>query len=275
MSKLNKDILFLLFEELQGDSKSLFSCLLVNRLWCETAIPILWRNPWRYNDIVYYQNQGSLYHVIISSLPNDVKEFLANHGTQLFPTSTSYQSLLFDYLSFCKSINMRFIRNIISFRFTSTYEQFILQQEIYRLFMNKFTELRYLDMGSIEHQIFSFPKAKTCLDSLCVLRCDTSIDSIYFYGLACICKHIQRFIITNTNVKDDNDGIFKLIEAQKNLKYFKWKDDLDYDPNDYFDFEGLYILYEGTFLALEKQASTLNHLTISFEYLESSYLDSI
>ena len=54
MSKLNKDILFLLFEELQDDSKSLFSCLLVNRLWCETVVPILWENPWRFD--INYQN---------------------------------------------------------------------------------------------------------------------------------------------------------------------------------------------------------------------------
>ena len=117
MSKLNKDILFLLFKELQSDSKSLFSCSLVNRLWCETAIQILWRNPWCYENDINYQKKGSLYHIIISSLPNNVKEFLTNQGIKLFPTSTSYQSFLFDYLSFCRSINMKVmkvIKNIVS-----------------------------------------------------------------------------------------------------------------------------------------------------------------
>jgi len=57
MSKLNKDILFLLFEELHDDSKSLFSCLLVNRLWCETVIPILWRDPWCYEDNINHQKK--------------------------------------------------------------------------------------------------------------------------------------------------------------------------------------------------------------------------
>src|SRR5688572_16610349 len=98
MSKLNKDILFLLFEELQSDSKSLFSCLLVNRLWCETVIPILWRNPWNpWNPWYYgYKKKRSLYHVITFSLSNDIKEFLTNQGILI-----SHQSLLFDYLSFC------------------------------------------------------------------------------------------------------------------------------------------------------------------------------
>ena len=50
MSKL------LLFEEFQSDSKSLFSSLLVNRLWCETVIPIYDIN---------YQKKSALYHITI------------------------------------------------------------------------------------------------------------------------------------------------------------------------------------------------------------------
>src|SRR5687767_9335537 len=102
MSKLNKDILFLLFEELQNDSKSLFSCLLVNKLWCETVIPILWRDPWRYEDNINYIKNNSLYRIITLSLPNDIKEFLTNQGIPI-----SHQLLSFDYLSFCKSINVK------------------------------------------------------------------------------------------------------------------------------------------------------------------------
>src|SRR4051812_39447140 len=112
MSKLNKDILFLLFEELQDDSSSLFSCLLVNRLWCETAVPILWRDPWRFDEIKF-KNKTSLYYVIISSFPNDIKEFLTRQGIQLPPTSN--QSLLFDYLFFCRSFHVNSIDHLISF----------------------------------------------------------------------------------------------------------------------------------------------------------------
>src|SRR5438045_4036805 len=123
MPKLNKDILFLIFEELREDSKSLFSCLMVNRLWCETVISIL-------------------------------------------------------------------------------------------------------DIGSIKHQIFYFPEAKARLESLCELKCDTSIDSSYFYGLVRICQYIQRLIIINKYLKV-NHGMVKLIEIQRNLKYFEWKDDFE------------------------------------------------
>ena len=101
MPKLNNDILLLLFKNLQDDSKSLFSCLMINKLWCEAAVSVLWRNPWNY--AINYCNKLSLYCIITSYLSDDVKEFLMRQGIQ-FP-SISSQPLVFDYLSLCKSVN--------------------------------------------------------------------------------------------------------------------------------------------------------------------------
>src|ERR1051325_3365118 len=106
MFKLNRDILFLLFEELQDDTKSLFSCLMTNKLWCETVIPILWENPWN-----GYHN-GSLYYIITFYLPDSVKEFLTRKGVQFPPIS--HQSLSFDYLSLCRSMDIKAINKIIA-----------------------------------------------------------------------------------------------------------------------------------------------------------------
>jgi hypothetical protein len=36
-------------EYLHITHKNLYSCVLVNKLFCENAIPILWRNPWNPN----------------------------------------------------------------------------------------------------------------------------------------------------------------------------------------------------------------------------------
>ena len=81
MSKLNKDILFLIFEKLQYDSKSLFLCLMVNKLWCETSIPILWKNPWQYN--IKYNNKSYLYGIITFYLTDNIKDFLRRKGIYL------------------------------------------------------------------------------------------------------------------------------------------------------------------------------------------------
>ena len=43
MSKLNRDVLYLIFKEFhEDDKKTLHSCFLVNKNWCEMIIPILW-----------------------------------------------------------------------------------------------------------------------------------------------------------------------------------------------------------------------------------------
>ncbi|EXX52924.1 uncharacterized protein OCT59_012777 [Rhizophagus irregularis] len=260
MSKLNKDILFLIFEELvQDDSKSLFSCLMVNRLWCETGIPILWRNPWCYD--IDYSKKNYLFTIITSYLSDDIKEFLTRQGIQL--PLVSYRSLLFDYLSFCRSINVDTISNITSIGSPLDYNQFLLQQEFYNLFMKKFPELKYFDMKSIKHQIFYFPEARIRLESLCELKCDTSTDSSYFYGLAQLCQYIQRLIIAN--VTKNYYGIAKLIEVQKNLKYFEWRDNEDlYVPGPNQD------SYREILFALENNANNITHLNIYFIYISRS-----
>jgi hypothetical protein len=253
MSILIKDILLLIFEELQDDSKCLFSCLLVNKHWCETLVPVLWRNPWCYNGI-NYSNKNYLFIIISYYLYDDIKEFITNQKIQL--PSIMYKSLFFDYLSYCRSINVNTINTIISIGSSLAYNQFSMQQEFYSFLIKKCPELRYLDMRSIKHQIFCFPEAKAHLESICELKCDTSIDSSYFYGLSRYCQYIQRLIIDNIDPKP-NYGIVKLIEVQKNLKHFEWKDDFfeDYLIEDPY---GLFLL------ALEKKADSLNHLRIFF-----------
>ncbi|GBC32288.1 hypothetical protein GLOIN_2v1764020 [Rhizophagus irregularis DAOM 181602=DAOM 197198] len=229
---------------------------MVNKLWCETVIPNLWRNPWCYD--IDYCNKNYLFEIIASNLSDDIKEFLIRKGIQL--PSVSSRPLLFDYLSFCRSININIMNTVVSIGSSLAYNQFLLQQEFYKLFMKKCPELKFLDIRSIKHQIFYFPEANTRLESLCELKCDTSIDSSYFYGLARICQYIQRLIILNVKPKP-NSGISKLIEVQKNLKYFEWIDDFD----DGYVTENP---YKEIFLELEKKADILNHLELYFLHFD-------
>jgi hypothetical protein len=41
LPELTNDII----EYFQNDYSTLYSCILVNRLWCRLAIPLLWDNP--------------------------------------------------------------------------------------------------------------------------------------------------------------------------------------------------------------------------------------
>jgi hypothetical protein len=264
MSKLNKDILFLLFEELQNNSKFLFSCLMVNRLWCETVISVLWKDPWRY-DAINYRNKSSLYSIITFYLSNDIKEFLKREGILI-----SSQSLAFDYLSFCRSINVNVIDDIITIGSSLEYNQFLLQEEIYGLLIRKCPEIKWLNVCGGTYQIVYIPEAKTHLESLCELTCDTSMDPNYLYKLARVCQYIQRIIIINKYSRV-NHGTTKLIEVQKNLKYFKWKDSFD-EEEDFMELlELLEDPYSDIFQALKVHANTLNHFEINIQYEYDDY----
>src|SRR6266536_1420091 len=100
MSKLNRDVLYLILKELQDDKKSLHSCLLVDRTWCEIIIPMLWKNPWKFlAKILRYRNvplQKSLLKVIISHLSDESKNKLKNQGIDF--SKNSYQKPLFNYI---------------------------------------------------------------------------------------------------------------------------------------------------------------------------------
>ncbi|GES86379.1 hypothetical protein GLOIN_2v1764020 [Rhizophagus clarus] len=227
---------------------------MVNRLWCETVIPVLWRDPWNYT--INYRNKDSLYSIITSYLSNDIKEFLTKSGIKI-----SSQSLAFDYLSFCKSIDVKTIDNIISVGSSpSEYNQFLLQEEIYNFLLKKCSEIKRLNIRGT-YEIVYLPESRISLKSLCELTCDTSIDPKYYYRISHICQQIQRIIINNNNL-EANHGVTKLIEFQKNLKYFKWID--DFNDDDYMEL--LEDPYEEIFNMLEKHANTLNHLEIILQF---------
>ncbi|CAB4427234.1 unnamed protein product [Rhizophagus irregularis] len=180
----------------------------------------------------------------------------------------SNQSLAFDYLSFCRSIDIKIIDDIISVGSPLEYNRFLLQEEIYSLLIKKCPEIKYLKIRGI-YEIVYLSEAKFRLESLCELTCDTLIDPKYFYRLAHICQRIQRIIIINKNLVEVNNGTTKLIEFQKNLKYFKWVDDFNEDS--YWElFEDP---YAEIFNVLKKHANTLNHFDINLRYEYEDYSD--
>ncbi|EXX73788.1 uncharacterized protein OCT59_026722 [Rhizophagus irregularis] len=245
MVNYNSDILLYILEELQYDPMALFSCLLVNRLWCEMAISILWRNPWQYK--IDYRNKNSLLNVICSYLPKDIEPLLPSH---LLPSRS------FNYMSFCKSINIEIIKDI-TFMIKST----LLQEKIRDLLIEKCTKLNYLNMISIDSNLslFQLPKNKTFLASLYELTCGTSTCPSFFRNIALVIQNIQRLIIINEN-NEINKGIIELINVQKNLRYFEWKDDFE----DEYDIK--YDLYDEMLVALQRRSETIFHLILYFQF---------
>src|SRR4051794_17925232 len=99
MSQLPVDCLNEIFQCLEKDKITLHSCLLVNRLWCEVSVRILWTSVWNYG-------------TLISCLPKESKETFHKNGITT-PTLTS-KPPLFNYIAFIKNLEIdNIIKNIL------------------------------------------------------------------------------------------------------------------------------------------------------------------
>ncbi|RIA98176.1 hypothetical protein C1645_813223, partial [Glomus cerebriforme] len=146
MPYLIADCLEIILSELKFDSASLHSCILVNRLWCRIAIPILWKNFFYF----YYCNRTELnsrnkfYDIIIYLLPTSSKQLLLDNKIKL-PLPTNLNQPLFNYINFFSQISPNFIDNVIQklinkefgfIQFQENCNKNLLEQEIYKLFIN-------------------------------------------------------------------------------------------------------------------------------------------
>src|ERR1044071_5725528 len=86
MAQLVEDCLRIIFIELESDQSSLYSCILVNRLWCRIAVPILWKHPYKignFNETIPSYCY-KLYKTIIYLLPTSSKQLLCDNFNKLF-----------------------------------------------------------------------------------------------------------------------------------------------------------------------------------------------
>jgi hypothetical protein len=217
MSQLPVNCLNEIFECLEEDRVTLHSCLLVNRLWCEVSVGILWRSIRNYD-------------TLIACLPNESKEILCKDG--IITSTLTSKPPMFNYASFCKMLsinevndgieklleNQRSAKNQQSIPSQDS-DLYTVTQEVLKLLMSQTSlrELLFFSYPPLNIPNFtSFPGAKDCLKNLSELYCDSDIYPELFYQLSQICHNLQLL-----NIKFDNfisNGLADLISAQKNLK---------------------------------------------------------
>ncbi|CAG8437711.1 8304_t:CDS:1 [Scutellospora calospora] len=99
---LVNDVLIMIFEYLYDIDVSLFNCVLVSWDWANLAIPILWRDPFKYYD----NNNNSLRKVVCHNL--DVKDYFYKSDIPI----KEYSVLLFPYLEYMKKVNTYHIEKV-------------------------------------------------------------------------------------------------------------------------------------------------------------------
>ncbi|GBC06328.1 hypothetical protein RclHR1_06770011 [Rhizophagus clarus] len=193
MPKLDRDVLYLIFEELQDDKRTLRSCLLINKTWCETIIPILWRNPWRYN--LNTEEEKLLSNVITSHLSNKSKNILDLH--------IKYQKLLFNYIDFCnKHLNLNNIQKIIN-TIEIESEMKRIKKEIIDLFIKRNTKFTHISIPyKFDFQLHLIPGAKNYFSEIKFLNCSTCVNDNVLFGIMKICKSIKELELV---VGEDNN----------------------------------------------------------------------
>jgi hypothetical protein len=198
----------LIFEEFQDDKKTLHSCLLVNKTWCETIIPILWKDPWKY--LKREKEEKSLLYVIISHLSDESKNNLKNLGINFL--TNLYQKPLFNYISFCRHLNLFKVKKIIN-SVDKDSEKIIIKNDIFSLFINEHTRFTHL---YIPCQVFLIPGTKCCFSDVEFLSCNTSVNDNILAELTEICNSIKELELI-IEVQNNNYQIIRLIKTQKKL----------------------------------------------------------
>ncbi len=229
-SRLPADCLHEIFEFLQDDTKSLHSFLLINRLWCETTVPILWRNTrnWLLNSQFNDKSTQILFTTLLSCLPEDSKKLLSDNGI-IIPPPTA-QPPLFEYAAFCRRLYYNDISYIVEVAIgdrqlsnsRNLYGKHLIKQEMFRMFLTRCSTIDFLDVSDRNVPDLPLPYfagAETSFSHLCELRCNTEIPPSIFYRMAQICRNIESLFIGYYPF--DNDGLATLIEIQKRLKHFE------------------------------------------------------
>ncbi|RIA95078.1 hypothetical protein C1645_817197 [Glomus cerebriforme] len=203
------DIFFVNYE--LHDNKSFYSCLLVDKTWCEIIIPILWKNPWK---LLKEEKEKSLLNVIISHLSDKSRNNLSQDIDFL---TNSYQRPLFNYISFCKHLNFNRIIKIIDTLIPFEECKISIKNEIFNLFINKDMKYSHLYIPEeFDFQIHLIPGFKHCFSEIKFLSCYIKINDNVLIRLTEIIESIKEldlFIQENNN----NYGFGRIKEIQKGL----------------------------------------------------------
>ncbi|PKY53283.1 hypothetical protein RhiirA4_471403 [Rhizophagus irregularis] len=167
-------------------------------------------------DVLYlifkqFDDKNTLFsYVIISHLSNVSRNKIEEHKL----LTTSYQSPLFNYISFCRHLNLNEIQKLVS-RF---YRKSLIKtlNKMLSLFINENMKFTHLYIHQKFDKIHFIDGAESCFSGVEFLSCSTKISDNILSNLVKTCKSIKELELT-IRAKHNNYGIVTLIEAQKKL----------------------------------------------------------
>ncbi|CAG8482206.1 13165_t:CDS:1 [Cetraspora pellucida] len=235
MSLIPVEILRLVFGLLSKDKKSLRSCLLVDRTWCESVVSILWNDPFQFLD----EPSSLIIRTLLSCLNESEPE-----STILKKEEFTIENLLmnrptFDYVAFMR--HLKYVNIYESTLVWLTQEGkdtslgFFVARELCKLIIKRCKTILTLSISTEGMVSFTdendyvsipcFPGAPDCLSNLQEFMCCGAYDKKkIFKSMANSCRNIRRLYVDY--YMDDlktaaPPELAKLIKNQQGLIEFK------------------------------------------------------
>ncbi|PKY43778.1 hypothetical protein RhiirA4_399152, partial [Rhizophagus irregularis] len=133
---LPEDVMSEIFDNLTGDANTLYSGLLVNKLWCRVIIPILWRDPWEIARLRQKIKAYNFLYVLCGCLSEESKNLFLDLGLNF---QIHYPK--FDYASYIRMMNTHYFNVSITKKFCSkdrdNIKRQLVEKELYLLIISR------------------------------------------------------------------------------------------------------------------------------------------
>ncbi|CAB4397134.1 unnamed protein product [Rhizophagus irregularis] len=225
--QLPSDCLNEIFEYLEADKLTLHSCLLVNRLWCEISVRILWKNIWNFKSSFQQHDtlriESSIISTLFACLPDESKELL--HKNKIFISTPTSKQPLFNYAAFFRALSICEINRMVDNAFKDKPlisslslkdRNYLVMNEMIKMFANQIYSLKKLSYRYYYNINFSFPYFPGVKD-LSELYCSSNLPSSFFHQLSKVCHNIQTLSIDFQD-HDALNELKEMISLQNNLK---------------------------------------------------------
>ncbi|CAG8569261.1 4034_t:CDS:1 [Acaulospora morrowiae] len=231
--KLNNDCIKEILEFLYDDNRTLFSCLLVSRVWCRIGVIILWRNPWRnphdwrpqFDSILAFLSEDSIKalrekRIIVRPTKPQLFDYLeyVQSVTSLGIMSIRYQVFKLRYITCVENDTDENCDVVQDKKHNAVQQQNAFQDELWKLFLRKGVNLKSIGIFEPPPSVSQFPEAMRNLSRLESLNCLSivSIGRVRIYeDLVQICRNLKSLYIDGCN---DNPVIAEIISVQNGLK---------------------------------------------------------
>lgn len=219
---------------LQNDTRSfktLFSCLFVNKLWCQITVPTLWRNPWNFkiwSHTNFKYRYRAMFNILILFLPDNSIEYLKECGIESLIIQPKYSfrpnmrrtkgynaSTLFNYPSFCKNLSIYHINKMIDFQNRFKDHKILIIKEILKLFISESPRFLHMHIEDIQYDITGLFSNYKPFSQITELIIGANIDSLILNRLSQLCQNIKRLKLIEVN--NPNQGMINLVKVQNNL----------------------------------------------------------